>query len=252
MSVRWGTVSASALLLALLLGAQSLRIHHDEERTEPIAASGAASAPVDAQSFTAEVVDVSFASAVAEEDPFDFDAGADAGGGSGADPGGTGGAGAGSAGGGAGSGGSGAAEEPGAEGVPAPADGAAEAIEANGVWVVVTVDITAAREHLDQVKAELDAGGGTVYTHNTWLTSALGSTGTGFPAGIPVRGSVLFEVPPGQLTAPELRLNAFSGLDRRLSGLAEIDLELSGSDLRSAVDGAEPALSVPPAAQQEV
>ncbi|MFW5415493.1 hypothetical protein J0910_02370 [Nocardiopsis sp. CNT-189] len=200
---RVSTALASAVLLALLLGAQALRIHDDEDRTAPIEVSGSASEAVDARSFTVEVVDVAFARSVYDASGFSFG------------------------------------------GDEADAGAAEGAIEANGVWVVVTADITAAERPLDRVEAELETGEGTTYGTSGASVNALGSIGDAFSPGIPRRGAVVFELPPERLASPSVRFNVFSGLDRRLSGSALVDLELSGSELKKAVGGAEEAVAVP-------
>ncbi|GAA1095549.1 hypothetical protein [Nocardiopsis composta] len=203
-SGRASTVLASAVLLALLLGAQALRIHDDEARTAPMEVSGTASEAVDARSFTVEVVDVAFARSVYDASRLSV----------------------------------GDEDE-------ADAAAAEDAIEANGVWVVVTADITAAERPLNRVNAELETGEGTTYSSSTMSVNALGSISDVFSPGIPRRGAVVFELPPERLSSPSVRFNVHSGLDKRLSGSALVDLELSGSELKKAVDGAEEALAVP-------
>ncbi|WP_017625882.1 hypothetical protein [Nocardiopsis chromatogenes] len=63
---RWPTVVTSLVLLALLMYAQSFRFSSDVAVTEPMVASGDASAAVDARSFTVKVEEVRFARAVGD------------------------------------------------------------------------------------------------------------------------------------------------------------------------------------------
>ncbi|MDA2806805.1 hypothetical protein [Nocardiopsis suaedae] len=63
---RWPTAVASLVLLALLMFAQSFRFPSDVAVTEPMVASGDASATVDAGSFTVRVEEVRFAKAVGD------------------------------------------------------------------------------------------------------------------------------------------------------------------------------------------
>lgn len=63
---RWPTVVTSLVLLALLMYAQSFRFPNDSAVTEPMVASGDASAAVDAGSFTVKVDEVRFAKAVGD------------------------------------------------------------------------------------------------------------------------------------------------------------------------------------------
>ncbi|MFC7743429.1 hypothetical protein ACFQXA_24360 [Nocardiopsis composta] len=194
---------ASAVLLALLLGAQALRIHDDEARTAPMEVSGTASEAVDARSFTVEVVDVAFARSVYDASRLSV----------------------------------GDEDE-------ADAAAAEDAIEANGVWVVVTADITAAERPLNRVNAELETGEGTTYSSSTMSVNALGSISDVFSPGIPGAARWCSSCPRAAVL-PSVRFNVHSGLDKRLSGSALVDLELSGSELKKAVDGAEEALAVP-------
>ncbi|WP_017539516.1 hypothetical protein [Nocardiopsis halophila] len=207
---RWPTVLASLVLLALLMGAQSLRFSSSVDATLPMVASGDASSAVDARSFTVRVDEVRFARAVAD---------------------------------GSGDAGDSALSDFG----PEP-----EYFEAEGVWMVVFLEVTAREDHLTRLEARLDSGDKNVYGATSWLYNTFGGVGDGFPPGIPMRGATAFEVPEDALKDPVLEVNVSTGIDRRLSGEAHVKLGLSGDELKKAIAGAEEAIDVPEPRMQKV
>ncbi|MFD0773549.1 hypothetical protein ACFQZ2_06365 [Streptomonospora algeriensis] len=110
--------------------------------------------------------------------------------------------------------------------------GSSGPIRAHGVWVVATVEITAATAPLLALDAELVMGDGYVYSASGWLSNGLtGGLSATFAPGIPVTGMLAFEVPKDRVTDPILQVNARESIDDRLSARADIDLGLSGTQL---------------------
>nr|WP_255430285.1 DUF4352 domain-containing protein [Streptomonospora sp. PA3] len=123
-------------------------------------------------------------------------------------------------------------------------------IEANGVWVVATVEITATRAPLLNTDAELVMSDGYVYSTTGWLSNGLaGGFGATLDPGIPVTGMLVFEVPEDRLKDPTLQVNARESLDDRLSARADIDLGLSGAELDRLLADPEQSIAVPAPAQ---
>ncbi|RKS06477.1 hypothetical protein DFP74_2109 [Nocardiopsis sp. Huas11] len=105
------------------------------------------------------------------------------------------------------------------------ADGATEQVEANGVWAVVWVRVTAEHTTVDTMHAELRMDDGTLYSERGWFTDSLDRAD--FSPGITVFGAFVFEVPQDRLDQPSLLLTNATGLDRRLGAQADIDLGLT-------------------------
>ncbi|MDA2809348.1 hypothetical protein O4J56_01745 [Nocardiopsis sp. RSe5-2] len=204
---RWPTVVTSLVLLALLMFAQSFRFPNDSAVTEPMVASGDASAAVDAGSFTVKVDEVRFAKAIGD-----------------------------------------GAEDSGLSDF-APET---EYIEANGVWVVVFMEVTATEKQLTTFESRLDSGDENVYASTSWLYNTFGSVDDGFPPGIPIKGAAAFEVPEKALKDPVVQMTISSGPGQRLAGEAHVKLGLSGDELKKAIDGAEETLDVPAPEMQKV
>ncbi|QVQ50436.1 hypothetical protein J4H86_16060 [Spiractinospora alimapuensis] len=212
------TVLLCAGLLALIGVAQHLEISFTD-RTAPIATSGSPEEPVDTGTFTLTVDDVRLAAAVADASDLPEETDADAGVDPGTDP--------------DGDGEDGAVDDgldPAAlddDGAGLLGDGGAP-LEAEGLWVVVDLTVTATDRGLTvDTPALLDVADGLSY----------GSVGLDYTMenyqispGIPASGSLAFEVPQERLEDPTLRFVA-GGIDSRLAGEAKVDLGLEESDL---------------------
>ncbi|MBB4935058.1 hypothetical protein F4561_005952 [Lipingzhangella halophila] len=116
------------------------------------------------------------------------------------------------------------------------------------VWMVITVTIEATKESMaihDPVRLEC---GDTSYAGR--VSSPLPSGGLGaspLQAGIPVTGSLAFELPPEKIIDPTLRVTAVSAgaaVDDRLSSEAVVDLGLRDEELSTRIDEAAETVEV--------
>ncbi|QBI51933.1 DUF4352 domain-containing protein [Streptomonospora litoralis] len=124
--------------------------------------------------------------------------------------------------------------------------GSSGPIEAKGVWLVATAEITSATAPLLHIDAALVMGDGYVYSANRWLSNDMaGGTGTTLDPGIPVTGALAFEVPKKRLKDPTLQVSARQSIDGRLSARADVDLGLSGSELDRRLAQPEDRVVVP-------
>ncbi|GAB3453811.1 hypothetical protein GCM10027570_33330 [Streptomonospora sediminis] len=129
--------------------------------------------------------------------------------------------------------------------------GSSAPVEANGVWVVATAELTAASAPLGTIDAELVMGDGYTYSSSEWLSNGLaGGFGTTLSPGISVTGALVFEVPTDRLKDPTLQVNARESLDDRLSARADISLGLNGTELAERADNPEQSVSVPAPTQK--
>lgn len=129
--------------------------------------------------------------------------------------------------------------------------GSSAPVEANGVWVVATTELTAASAPLGTIDAELVMSDGYTYSSSEWLSNGLaGGFGTTLSPGISVTGALVFEVPADRLKDPTLQVNARESLDGRLSARADISLGLSGTELAERTDNPEESVSVPAPTQK--
>ncbi|MFI6579136.1 hypothetical protein ACIBFB_25400 [Nocardiopsis sp. NPDC050513] len=108
-----------------------------------------------------------------------------------------------------------------------------EPIEANGVWVVVWVRVTATREPLTVTRAELEMADRTTYAASLWFRDAL-SGGTEFPTAVPVRGAFVFEVPEDRVDRPSLVFTHTGGSGSRLAAQASVDLGVDAAAVTGA------------------
>ncbi|WP_052809670.1 DUF4352 domain-containing protein [Streptomonospora alba] len=123
--------------------------------------------------------------------------------------------------------------------------GPSEAIEAHGVWVVATLEITAATAPLPNVDAELVMGDGYVYAASTWVNNGLNGGSSRPVPGIPVTGKLVFEVPEDRVTDPTLQVSARTSIDERLSARADIHLGLDGEQLDRRLAQPQKRIAVP-------
>ncbi|WP_116247971.1 hypothetical protein [Nocardiopsis sp. FIRDI 009] len=107
---------------------------------------------------------------------------------------------------------------------------APQPVEANGVWVVVWVRVTATGTTLDATSAELVMADRTTYSPSLWFRDALDGD-TAFPAAVPVHGAFVFEVPEDRLDRPSLALTHVGGADPRLAARATVGLGIDAADV---------------------
>ncbi|GAA4919157.1 hypothetical protein [Streptomonospora salina] len=127
--------------------------------------------------------------------------------------------------------------------------GSSGPIEAHGVWVVATVEITAATAPLNSVDAELVMGDGYVYSASTWVSNGLNGGGSTPAPGIPLTGMLVFEVPEKRVDDPALHVSARESVDDRLSARADIHLGLDGARLDERLADPQERIAVPAPAQ---
>ncbi|GAB3444276.1 hypothetical protein GCM10027570_13540 [Streptomonospora sediminis] len=202
---RLRTAGVCVLLLVLLTGIRAL-IVGPSDITDPIAYSGKAPEPVDAERFTAEVRGVGFARALTEA-PDDED---------------------------------GEAEEEG-EPVPLPAGNVWLLVEVRLTAATRTVNVQAPIL-LESGSGPSYAASGEL---TPLLSGGGGFSSEELHPGIPVSGVIAFDVPVEHITDPRLRIRAGLPRMDRLTGLAVIDLGMTADEVAKGARNATATAVVP-------
>ncbi|MFE9244759.1 hypothetical protein [Nocardiopsis sp. NPDC006938] len=98
----------------------------------------------------------------------------------------------------------------------------AGAVQANGVWVVVWADVTAAHEPIGNLRSELLMKDGTTYVERGWFSESLDRQV--LSPGLTLHGAFVFEVPSERIEEPALVITNAQGYDSRLGAQARVDL----------------------------
>jgi hypothetical protein len=122
----------------------------------------------------------------------------------------------------------------------------AKPVATKGVWLVVTATLIGDWKATSYDNARLTTPDGRVYhTTSRLLNTELLTEDVSTEPGIPLRGAIVFEIPPDALAGSVLRVAKGLASGSRLGPEAAVDLRISEADVRRLMADASPRLTLP-------